>query len=1058
MHQHINILKSVYWPANDNLDPLKMEMYVSSISKRNATKTDLSLLLECLKYQMKCPASQKQALFTIYSICQQREENVDFFREMGGVVFVYNLSKSSAHSEVRETAQFTLGMLAEANVYCKQALCRRETFSDLAECLMQQDSPLTQRRVAVYLLSVLVANNRSGQKFAQTSGCLDILLDLFRTSFPLSGEATVRPANVTQLFQLWTSVSSALCGCVNNPQNEESQRMCVSAFPLVKGWLQQLSHPYAEMVQPICSFISMTVANNHCAQDSFSIVGGLENLTLTLIRLASDASHSPLACQLSVIMTKTLSACIIDNPVLASGLAGYGLVPQLHSLLSSRSLEPQDRLIVILTLGHCTEASEEHRSQFLQCGGLSLITLLTESTSEELRKAAAFILQTCKQATVFLRGAVHGESQGQTAELEPPVDMEGYWRSARDMLHRINQLERQQAQGAEEEWEGVEPSSPDRQNPAEWGRKELLLPLPLPPSLSLPPHHTSLPYQEWNGGRRYEERERWRGVESWGQERREEGGGEERGMSCEHTPVWPVLEGRGGDGERENLHHRVLEENQPTNRGQDLTKRVRRQTSEEPQKLSRSRESEREKRTHTQRHTTLHMYTLGNTQPEKDRGLAAKRNTYPLYTNTLTEKCTNTASHIQTENGRDKHLGMREQAHTPSVSAVGYAGPCRASVPGQPRDGEDERCSVYLGTGTLVPSSSSPLEGHSQTHTHSQVFKCPAPGKPGMSRQKKPLDDEGCVFGLVTSRSFPVLQRNCPHSCDLHLVLQQATHSYTQHLRDIRRRREIHTTGQRETRRGTQSVWDHCRDKIPEVLNTPTHRCDLNSDMCPVVTEASLTPVCKETLLRSFSTNSGQRNTDHNHVSLTPLETCGPCEGIAWNPLHKGLMKSLSSVTSRGQERGDRREDGVMDEEDGVMDEEDGVMDEEDGVMGGVDGVIGGEDGVIGGEDGVMHEEDGVIDNQQKTLSMGNPSLTSSSKTKEKRVNTNEVCLCFVSCPLSVSLSYCSLPCILLHSLYIDPPHPSQFNFSLRGFIGNMFILPKQVKWIINKSEIKNEQ
>lgn len=148
-------------------------------------------------------------------------------------------------------------------------------------------------------------------------------------------------------------------------------------------------------------------------------------------------------------------------------------------------------------------------------------------------------------------------------------------------------------------------------------------------------------------------------------------------------------------------------------------KRVRRQTSEEPQKPSHSsRESEREKRTHTQRHTTLHVYTLGNTQPEKDRGLAAKRNTYPLYTNTLTEKGTNTASHTQTENRRDKHLGMREQAHTPSVSAVGYAGPGRASVPGQPCDGEDERCSVYLGTGTLVPSSSSPLEGHSQTHTH----------------------------------------------------------------------------------------------------------------------------------------------------------------------------------------------------------------------------------------------------------------------------------------------------------------------------------------------------
>ena len=44
-------------------------------------------------------------------------------------------------------------------VYCKQALCRRELFSDLTDGLMQQDSPLTQRRVAVYLISVLVANN-----------------------------------------------------------------------------------------------------------------------------------------------------------------------------------------------------------------------------------------------------------------------------------------------------------------------------------------------------------------------------------------------------------------------------------------------------------------------------------------------------------------------------------------------------------------------------------------------------------------------------------------------------------------------------------------------------------------------------------------------------------------------------------------------------------------------------------------------------------------------------------------------------------------------------------
>lgn len=138
-----------------------------------------------------------------------------------------------------------------------------------------------------------------------------------RATFPISTEATFRAANATQTYQLWTSVSSALCGCVNNPQNgnmsfvfcvscsdkvkckiqiacysgnnfqysikclfgastkavfcsvisffciaEEGQRICVAAFPVIKIWLQQLTFPQTEIFQPICTFIAMTVANN----------------------------------------------------------------------------------------------------------------------------------------------------------------------------------------------------------------------------------------------------------------------------------------------------------------------------------------------------------------------------------------------------------------------------------------------------------------------------------------------------------------------------------------------------------------------------------------------------------------------------------------------------------------------------------------------------------------------------------------------------------------------------------------------------------------------------
>ncbi|XP_035497582.2 telomere repeats-binding bouquet formation protein 1 isoform X1 [Scophthalmus maximus] len=435
-----------------------MDKTGASSCSRNAIRTDLRLLLECLKFQMKCPDLQKQALLTIHSICEKRGDNVDLLRELGGVAFVYNLSKSSVvHSDVKETALFTLGTLAEANVFCKDSLCRKETFADLAGWLIKEDVPLTQKRVSVYLLSVLVANNKLGQSLAQSTGCLDILLALFRTTFPLSKDATSVVANAAHTYQLWASVSSALCGCVNNPQNEEGQRVCVAAFPIIKIWLKQIALERTEIFQSVCSFIAMTVANNCYAQESFSASGGLETLTLSLLRLAPAADMNLLSCQLSVTISKTLSACVTYNSALASGLAQYGIVANLFSLLASPNLLPEDRLSVLLTLSHCTEASEDHQSQLVQCGGLPLIiTLVTEDTCEEVRKAATFILQTCKQATMSLVPGLiarHGEDEN----TEPLTNMESFRSTAWELLCRINQLERKQAKNAEDEQEDKDP-------------------------------------------------------------------------------------------------------------------------------------------------------------------------------------------------------------------------------------------------------------------------------------------------------------------------------------------------------------------------------------------------------------------------------------------------------------------------------------------------------------------------------------------------------------------------------------------------------------------------
>ncbi|XP_037834233.1 telomere repeats-binding bouquet formation protein 1 isoform X2 [Kryptolebias marmoratus] len=426
-------------------------------NNRNTTKTDLSLLLECLKHQMKCPDTQKQALLTIHSICEKREDNVDLLRELGGVAFLYNLSKSSfVHSEVKEAALFTLGTLAEANVYCKNSLCRKEIFTDIAVLLRKEDVSLTQKRVSVYLLFVLVANNKSGQTLAKFTGCLEILLDLFRITFPLSKTDSFR--TVSQSYELWASVSSALCGCVNNPQNEEGQSICVAAFPVLKVWLQQTSLHCTEVFQPICSFISMAVANNSCVQESFFACGCLETLTLALIRVASAADTSLLSCKLSIIIARTLSACITDNLLLASALGQYGIVPPLFSLLTSSHLDPEDRLPVLLCIGQCTGASEEHQTQLVQCGGLPVvITFLTEDTSEEVRKAAAFILQTCKQATMCLE--MHGLIGNQAENEEPLANIEGVRDAAKEMLRRIEVLEQNQLKEAEDEQEYINASN-----------------------------------------------------------------------------------------------------------------------------------------------------------------------------------------------------------------------------------------------------------------------------------------------------------------------------------------------------------------------------------------------------------------------------------------------------------------------------------------------------------------------------------------------------------------------------------------------------------------------
>ncbi|NXI61329.1 TERB1 protein, partial [Anseranas semipalmata] len=411
-------------------------------------KTDLNLLLECLKYQMDCPLSQKEALITIYSICQQNSEASEYFREIGGLRFINDLAKSSVHCIVKEAALFTLGIIIESNVYCQQTLCTSALFEDLILFLINKDSGVNLKRMSVYVILVLVSNNKCGQTYVRETGCIGLLLQLFRTTLSTS-EMNLSDENIYQCYQLWSSVCSTLCACVNNPQNEDNQNICCSVFPYAKEWLESCIEP--EIVRPICSFVGLTVANNSPVQKYFVSVGGLDTLAKVLIKLMHDSSRSHSSTKLAVVITKTLDACIANDSAMGVVLAKYHTVSELLNLLSDDTLDTGEKISIILTIGHCTEVCEENQCELLKNNGLPLmIQVLTESQDEELNKAATFVLQNCKQMTEQLSLKINENSLNMKNAEELEVDMQigerslqDYWKKAKEILYRIKLIEKE---------------------------------------------------------------------------------------------------------------------------------------------------------------------------------------------------------------------------------------------------------------------------------------------------------------------------------------------------------------------------------------------------------------------------------------------------------------------------------------------------------------------------------------------------------------------------------------------------------------------------------------
>ncbi|KAL1784013.1 telomere repeats-binding bouquet formation protein 1 isoform X1 [Sigmodon hispidus] len=423
-------------------------MESGNTKKTQAMKTDLDLLLECLKYHMGSPLSQKEVLITIHSVCKQDGDAGVYFRDIGGLMLVKNLAKSSEHSMVKEAALYTLASIAEENVYCQQTLCTSELFQDLTLLLSNDDSNTNLKRMSIYVLLVLVSNNRNGQTLIRETGCIEVLSQLFRTVLS-DYELNLSDNNVFQNYLLWSSVCSTLCVCVNNPQNDENQILCCSLFPYANAWLMNCMKP--EIIRPICSFIGLTLGNNKREDKKcFVSSGGLDVLSQVLVQLESDSHSTFSSAKLAVVVTKTMDACISDNVATFSVvLSKYHVVSKLLALLLHESLDSGEKFSIILTLGHCTDDCEENQYELLKSNGLPLmIQALTEVKNEELNKAAIYVLHNCKKITEKLSLSL-GENfcdeneADQLKDINERDSFEEHWKATKEIIHRIGQFERE---------------------------------------------------------------------------------------------------------------------------------------------------------------------------------------------------------------------------------------------------------------------------------------------------------------------------------------------------------------------------------------------------------------------------------------------------------------------------------------------------------------------------------------------------------------------------------------------------------------------------------------
>ncbi|XP_028905794.1 telomere repeats-binding bouquet formation protein 1 [Ornithorhynchus anatinus] len=450
-------------------------------------KIDMDILLKCIKEQVNNPPAVKSALLSIISICQQNSSACTYFEDIGGLKLVRDLATSCVHSMLKEVALHTLLSLANSSVPCQQSLCTPELFDKIIRFVGDKNYSMNLQIVSVYVLLALVSKNKTGQVLLRETGCIFILQKLFRSTIAKS-EIDFSSESFKKKHHLWHVICHTLGAAVNNPQNEENQKICCSILPHVKVLLEVCLKP--EIVRPLCLFVGLTMAENSLTQEFFISIGGLDVLSDVLIKLTRESHQSISSAKLAVNVTNAINVCIADNSPGSVVLARHHVVPKLLTLLLLESLNSGEKTSVMLTLAYCTAACEENLHHLLQNNGLNfLIDSISDPCYEALGNIVFIVLYNCK---IFAKKLLShlvmyaSEVSSKVEKIEKALDC---------LKKRRDSISKEQLKRKEEKEQGPETNSTDedsllkgndREKDCQKQQYELGGWVHLPPASSLP--------------------------------------------------------------------------------------------------------------------------------------------------------------------------------------------------------------------------------------------------------------------------------------------------------------------------------------------------------------------------------------------------------------------------------------------------------------------------------------------------------------------------------------------------------------------------------------------